>query len=447
MSAVTRLGKYELDPVPLGQGAMGVVYRGYDPDLDQPVAIKVIRKELLEEAADKNIRERFKNEAIAGRRLRHPHIVPVYEYGEDGGSSYIVMALIEGRRLKDVLDSGRRFTLAETLSVMKQMLEALHYAHRQNVVDRDIKPANILYGDDRHIQIADFGIARIDASSLTTTGAVLGTPGYMSPEQCRGTPSDHRADLFAAGVILYELLSGGRPFRGSSGIAIAHQILNVEPMRPSQLDTELSPAVDAVVAKAMAKRPEDRFQSAEAFLAALERAVMSRRASAPSDCDAAPTIPGTRLAPALPRKRKLALAAGASIAIIGLAAAVFLIVDIQDTDTARVNRDTLDGTWKAVVTYDWGATHAEELSFHVDGDEVSGSASFLGVKRGILDGKLGDDGISFSTKTRETLGGQEKNTVHRYRGRLSEDAIRFVMQTEGGFTDHPPVEFTARRSP
>ena len=217
MTALTQLGKYELDPTPLGQGAMGVVYRAFDPDLKQAVAIKVIRKELLEGAGEHHARERFKKEAIAGRRLRHPNIVPVYEYGEDGDRSYIVMALIEGRRLKDVLDGGQRFALRETLSVMEQMLEALDYAHRQHVVHRDIKPANLLYSEEGHLQVADFGIARIDASTLTLTGAVLGTPGYMSPEQCQGAPSDHRADLFAAGVILYELLSGERPFRASWG--------------------------------------------------------------------------------------------------------------------------------------------------------------------------------------------------------------------------------------
>ncbi|MGQ0593899.1 MAG: serine/threonine-protein kinase [Gammaproteobacteria bacterium] len=442
MTALTQLGKYDLDPTPLGQGAMGVVYRGFDPDLKQAVAIKVIRKELLEGAGAHNARERFKKEAIAGRRLRHPNIVPVYEYGEDGDRSYIVMALIEGRRLKDVLDGGHRFALPETLSVMEQMLEALDYAHRQHVVHRDIKPANLLYSEEGQLQVADFGIARIDASTLTLTGAVLGTPGYMSPEQCRGAPSDHRADVFAAGVILYELLSGERPFRGSSGIAIAHQILNVEPAGPSRLNVEVPPAVDAVVAKAMAKGPDDRFPSARDFLASLEQALAGRRPSAALEMDAAPTIPGTRLEEPTPKTRKAMVAAAGLAATIALGAMAIRVAKEIGLPEARI-----DGTWQAVVTYDWGATHSESFLFRVDGDEVAGSASFLGTKRGVLGGTFGGDRISFDTRTRETLGDGEKETVHHYRGRISGDEIRFILQTEGGFSDHPPVEFTAKRTP
>lgn len=421
---------------------MGVVYRGFDPDLRQAVAIKVIRKELLETATEKNARERFKNEAIAGRRLRHPNIVPVYEYGEENGSSYIVMAFIEGRRLKDVLDDGHRFTIAATLSLMKQLLEALAYAHRENVVHRDIKPANILYGQEGHILVADFGIARIGTSTLTTSGAVLGTPGYMSPEQCQGTPSDHRADLFAAGVVLYELLSGERPFRGDSGLAVAYQILNVEPVTPSRMNVEVSPAVDAVVAQAMAKRPADRFQSAQDFLRSLEGAVTSRRLGPAADIDLAPTIPGTHLEPGPTKKRTRGLAAAGLGAIVVLAAVAFVL-----NDDADVSRAPLDGTWNAVVRYDWGATHTEAFRFLVDREDLAGSASFLGVERGLLDGSLLDDRLSFTTKTTTVSGDEERVEVHRYRGRISGEEIRFIMQTEGGFSDHPPIEFTARRSP
>ena len=193
---------------------MGVVYRAFDPDLQQAVAIKVIRKELVEGCGGYLVRLRFKNEAIAGRRLRHPNIVPVYDYGEDHDCSFIVMDWVEGRQLKDVLESGHRFTLSEVLSITEQLLEALDYAHRRNVVHRDIKPSNILYGEAGQIQVVDFGIAKIESSTLTMTGAILGTPGHMAPEQCQGTPSDHRADIFAAGVILYELLTGERSAEG-----------------------------------------------------------------------------------------------------------------------------------------------------------------------------------------------------------------------------------------
>jgi formylglycine-generating enzyme required for sulfatase activity/predicted Ser/Thr protein kinase len=289
MGTPTKLGKYELDATPLGQGAMGVVCKGYDPDLRQAVAIKVIRRELLEGPGGEQARLRFKNEAIAGRRLRHPNIVPVYEYGEDQDCSYIVMAFVEGRPLKEALDTGPRSSVSEALAITGQLLDALQHAHSNNVVHRDIKPANILVGEDGQLQIADFGIAKIDLVGLTRTGAVMGTPGYMSPEQCLGTPSDHRADIFAAGVILYQLLTGEQPFRAIAALAVMHQVLTVDPVRPSQINLDVSPALDAVVAKSMAKRREERFQSAREFAEALKEAAKPRPALA-EDIRSMPTI-------------------------------------------------------------------------------------------------------------------------------------------------------------
>jgi eukaryotic-like serine/threonine-protein kinase len=294
----TRLGKYMLDPTPLGQGAMGIVYKGYDPDLGHAVAIKIIRRELVDGPDSAPMRQRFKNEAIAGRRLRHPNIVPVYEYGEDKDCSYIVMAFVEGHPLNEVLKDGPRPSLPEALAITRRLLDALQHAHRHHVVHRDIKPANILVGADGEIEIADFGIAKVDLAGLTRTGQVFGTPAYMSPEQCRGTPpSDQRADLFAAGVILYELLTGEQPFRGESALAIMHQVVNRDPEPPSRLNPEVSPALDAVVAKAMAKDREERFQSARAFAQALEEAARPRPApdirAMPTLTDTAPTPPLT----------------------------------------------------------------------------------------------------------------------------------------------------------
>ena len=202
MGTPTKLGKYVLAPEPLGEGAMGVVYKGFDPDLQHAVAIKVIRRELVDGPGGEPMRQRFKNEAIAGRRLRHPNIVPVYEYGEDEDCSYIVMAFVDGQPLKEALDAGPRPLVSEALAITRQLLDALQHAHRHNVVHRDIKPANLLVGADGEFHVADFGIAKIDLADLTRTGQLLGTPAYMSPEQCQATPSDHRADIFAAGVVL-----------------------------------------------------------------------------------------------------------------------------------------------------------------------------------------------------------------------------------------------------
>lgn len=165
---------------------MGVVYKGFDPDLQQAVAIKVIRRELVDGPGGEQMRQRFKNEAIAGQRLRHPNIVPVYEYGEDDDCSYIVMAFVEGRPLKEALDAGTRSSVSEALATMEQLLDALDHAHRNNVVHRDIKSTNILVGEDGQLHVADFGIAKIDLAGLTRTGAIMGTPGYMSPSGARG---------------------------------------------------------------------------------------------------------------------------------------------------------------------------------------------------------------------------------------------------------------------
>jgi serine/threonine-protein kinase len=176
---------------------------------------------------------------------------------------------------------------------MDQLLEALEYAHRNKVVHRDIKPANILYGEDGRIQIADFGIAKVDASTLTRTGAVLDTPGYMAPEQCQGLPSDHRADIFAAGVILYELLTGEQPFRASTGIATVQQVLSLEPVKPSRLNVQVPLLLDDAVAKAIAKRREERYQSAREFASALRQVVQDRAPASGGDVDQMLTIPGT----------------------------------------------------------------------------------------------------------------------------------------------------------
>lgn len=292
MGTPTRLGRYELEATPLGQGAMGIVYKGYDPDLRQAVAIKVIRRELVDGPGGEQVRQRFKNEAIAGRRLRHPNIVPVYEYGEDQDCSYIVMAFMEGQPLKEALDTGPRSSVSEALAITRQLLDALQHAHRNNVVHRDIKPANILVAEDGQLQIVDFGIAKIDLASLTRTGQIMGTPAYMSPEQCEAMSPDHRADIFSAGVILYQLLTGEQPFRASSVFAVMQQVRTLDPVRPSQLNVDVSPAFDAVVAKAMAKRREERFQSAREFAAALEEAAKPWPVPA-EDIRSTPTITDT----------------------------------------------------------------------------------------------------------------------------------------------------------
>ena len=272
MSDPTRLGKYEIQGV-LGKGAMGIVYKAHDPHIERPVAIKTVRKDLIDADLAASFLARFRNEARAAGRLHHPNIIAIYEYGEADNIAYIAMEYVDGIGLREYLNRKARFDLPQIVAIVNQLLAALDFAHAQGVVHRDIKPANLILTAAGVLKVADFGIARIDASSLTMTGMVLGTPSYMAPEQCRGLPSDHRADLFSVGVVLYELLTGVKPFEGSIE-SITYRICHDDVAPPSTLSSlGLSPSIDKLVATALAKRPEERFQHARAFQFALRLAV------------------------------------------------------------------------------------------------------------------------------------------------------------------------------
>lgn len=265
-----RLGKYLVSRV-IGEGAMGVVYEAIDPDIHRPVAIKAIRAPLLgPDAQDLDGPGRFRTEAQAAGRLAHPNIVAVYEYGEADGQHYIAMEHVAGTSLHDLLARGERLPLADALSLMQQLLDALACAHAQGVWHRDIKPANLLLTPDGRLKVSDFGIARIESGDRTHHTTVLGSPGYMAPERYTDEAPDARVDIFSCGVLLYELLAGSAPFRGSAG-AVMYQVLHDEPPPPSTLPLEppVPAAFDAVAARAMAKRPADRFADAAQMRAAL----------------------------------------------------------------------------------------------------------------------------------------------------------------------------------
>lgn len=271
MNSNEMLGKYRIFGE-LGRGAMGVVYEAFDTLIERPVAIKTVMKSAISASEAEELFSRFRREARAAGRLTHPKVISIYDYGENDEMAYIVMELVRGRELSEYLDHGKRMSLAEGLNIVMQLLDALDYLHAHGVVHRDIKPSNIMVTEDLQVKIADFGIAKIDASGHTQVGVVLGTPTYMAPEQFMGHEVDHRADLYAAGVILYLLLTGERPFVGSV-IAIMHQAVHRDAPPPSQLNSLVTAQLDAVVKKAMAKRPEDRFQSAKKFLKAIKIAV------------------------------------------------------------------------------------------------------------------------------------------------------------------------------
>ena len=268
MADLDRLGKYEIRSV-LGKGAMGVVYKAFDPHIERAVALKTIRKDVVDPELAQEYMARFKNEAKAAGRLHHPNIVGVYEYGEDDKVAYIAMEYVEGTGLREYLNRRASFDFGQLVALMTQMLNALEFAHEQGVVHRDIKPSNLIVTSQGQVKVADFGVARVGGSDLTTVGMVIGTPSYMSPEQCRGQQIDGRSDLFSAGVVFYELLTGHKPFEGPF-TAVAYKICHEEPVPPSKLLTlKLPEAVDRLVATALAKQPAARFPSARAFNDAL----------------------------------------------------------------------------------------------------------------------------------------------------------------------------------
>lgn len=310
------LGKYKVVRE-LGRGSMGIVYEGFDPVLGRQVALKTIRKDLLQLGAKyeaDNILQRFRREAQAAARLNHPNIVVVYDYAEEGDTVFIAMEMIRGRELEEFFRNKQRFDLKTALDIMGQLLDGLAYSHQYNIVHRDIKPANIILLDGGvRVKIADFGIARIDTSELTQTGEVMGTPTHMAPEQLLGKQVDGRADLFSAGVILYQLLTGEKPFIGSNITAVMHSVLNGEPAAPTRLNPKLPPQCDAIVGKALAKNADERYQNAEEFKAALiglRKQMLAARASMPIPAQAAtpasapPALPTAAAQPNPPAVRK-----------------------------------------------------------------------------------------------------------------------------------------------
>ena len=341
VSQFDRLGdRYEIKQI-IGRGGMAEVHEGLDTRLNRRVAIKVLRADL---ARDPIFQERFRREAQSAAGLNHPNIVSIYDTGEDSYTEgltqtsvpYIVMEYVDGVTLREMLQNGPRILPERGLEILAGVLAALDYAHRHGIVHRDIKPANVMINTHGDAKVMDFGIARAmsdAATSVTATSAVMGTAQYLSPEQARGEVADARSDIYAAGCLLYELLTGATPFTGDSPVSIAYQHVNSQVVPPSHLDPSIPPTLDAIVLQALAKNPMTRYQTAAEMRADVERAIAGMPISAAADTQvfatSAPTTaipivqaeqPNDPVESAKTRKRSKKFKIGG--AVVGLTAAV-----------------------------------------------------------------------------------------------------------------------------
>ena len=274
------LGRYRLERV-LGRGAMGVVYEGFDPRLGRKVAVKTILHGHLDPQTASDYAARFEREAQAVARLNHPNIVHVHDFGQEGDTAYLVMEFVDGKELKSFFDAKHQFELRDAVRIMCELCDALDFAHQAGVVHRDIKPGNVMLDAQRRVKLTDFGVAKIHdvgRSQVTHAGTMVGTPAYMSPEQISGGTVDRRSDVFSAGIVLYQFLTGSMPFGGGGAWTIAKRIMQDEPPPPTSLNAALPPQFDAVVRKALAKKPAHRYASAAEFAAALREALRNHPA-------------------------------------------------------------------------------------------------------------------------------------------------------------------------
>ena len=316
-------GRYELQNL-IGRGGMADVWKARDHRLGRDVAVKRLRADL---ASDDTFQARFQREAQSAARLNHPNIVAVYDTGETQDPTtglqvpYIVMELIDGHTLRDVLRDGRKILPRRALEFTQGVLDALSYSHAAGIVHRDIKPANVMLTREGYVKVMDFGIARAVAdtsATMTQTAAVIGTAQYLSPEQARGETVDNRADIYATGCLLYELLVGRPPFIGDSPVSVAYQHVREIPAPPSSLDSEITQQMDAITLKALAKDPTDRYQTAKQMRDDIDRLLsghepLAIRTHADPEADteeqthlvpaAAATATATRPAPAAAAQR------------------------------------------------------------------------------------------------------------------------------------------------
>ncbi len=345
-----KIGKYKILGI-IGKGGMGIVYKGLDPDIEREVAIKTIRVDTLMEGMKKEeLLTRVIREAKAAGRLTHPNIITIYDVVRDKDLTYIVMQYVDGSSLQSRVESGKSYSPREIIDILKPVADALDFAHRGGIVHRDIKPANILLDGAGKPFLADFGVARIETSTMTQAGTTVGTLSYMSPEQIKGQTVDKRSDIFALGVILYELLTGKKPFSGDNMSTIVYRIVHEEPERVTDINKDLPPAYESVIRRALAKNPDDRYQSCRGLITDLEDPGRMAEATLAFDFKEK----GERAA--RPKRRKLAFGLGSLALALVIAGGTFLFLSGRsgkkgglDQNIETIEREGLDPATRSAL--------------------------------------------------------------------------------------------------
>jgi predicted Ser/Thr protein kinase len=266
---LTKAGRYQLLSE-IGRGSMGIVYKGFDPVIGRTVAIKTMLTEGLTGTEFEDFKARFQREAQAAGVLTHPNIVTVYDFGEDNGILYLAMEFLVGRSLQDLVENQNVLPVEAIIPVYEQVCAALDHAHFHRIIHRDVKPANIMVLESGLVKVTDFGIAKVLSTGMTQAGQILGTPNYMSPEQVKGRQIDGRSDIFSLGVILYELVTGEKPFGGQNITTVIYRIINEDPIPPRELDSTIHPGLSYIMQKSLAKNPDERYQTCRALAADLK---------------------------------------------------------------------------------------------------------------------------------------------------------------------------------
>ena len=328
-----KIGKYKILGI-LGKGGMGIVYKALDPDIEREVAIKTIRFDTLTDGTEKDdLMARFMREARAAGKLAHPNIVTIYDVGREKDVTYIVMQYVEGQNLQGLVYSGKKFSCQEIIELMRPICDSLDYAHENGIVHRDIKPANIMIDKSGKPFLADFGVARIETSTMTQVGTTVGTLSYMSPEQIQGQTVDGRSDIFALGVILYELLSGKKPFFGDNISTIVYKIVHEEPQRITEVNQDLPRGYELVIKKALAKNPEDRYQTCQQLVSDLENSGKILEQTLAYETDKEASIPARA-------KRKLSFVLSlAFFGVVVVAGGAYLLLSPKSEKSSTLSKN------------------------------------------------------------------------------------------------------------